>query len=121
MNLLTKEKKSGTLYVFFKFAHGVWYFAYKYGTRISVSFGDACVKSDHTKTKNGFEVFLEYYDSKKKKQSFVADVPLMKEGGSYFEVNSKEQNMHMYTVLLETDYENYLTEFFCLRGQSPFM
>nr|CAH7749093.1 unnamed protein product [Callosobruchus chinensis] len=96
---------------------GVWYFAYKYGTRISVSFGDACMRSDHTMTKTGFQVLLEYYDSKKKRHSFVADVPRMKEGGSYFEVNSEEQNMHMYTVLLETDYDNYLTEYFCLRGQ----
>nr|CAI5840323.1 unnamed protein product [Callosobruchus analis] len=46
---------------------GVWYFSYKYGSRIPVWFGNAY--------------------------------------------------MHVYTVPLETDYENYLTEFFCVRGQ----
>ncbi|VEN48016.1 unnamed protein product [Callosobruchus maculatus] len=98
---------------------GVWYFAYTYGTRISIAFGDGCMKSDHNVTEYGFDAVLDYYDQNKR-EKFVAAVPLKKEGGSYFQVTPKGQNVQLYSVLLETDYKNYLTEYFCLYGESKY-
>nr|CAH7766747.1 unnamed protein product [Callosobruchus chinensis] len=96
---------------------GVWYFAYKYGTRVSVAFGDGCMKSDHNATQNGFQAILDFYDQGKR-EKFVADVPLKKKGGSYFQVTPTGLDVQMYSVLLDTDYKNYLVEFYCLYGQS---
>nr|CAH7766746.1 unnamed protein product [Callosobruchus chinensis] len=95
---------------------GVWYFAYKYGTRVSVAFGDGCMKSDHNATQNGFQAILDFYDQGKR-EKFVADVPLKKKGGSYFQVTPTGLDVQMYSVLLDTDYKNYLVEFYCLYGQ----
>nr|CAH7766749.1 unnamed protein product [Callosobruchus chinensis] len=43
------------------------------------------MKSDHNATQNGFQAILDFYDQGKR-EKFVADVPLKKKGGSYFQV-----------------------------------
>ncbi|CAH1980175.1 unnamed protein product [Acanthoscelides obtectus] len=67
---------------------GVWYFSYRYGIKTPVSFANSCMKSDLNVTENGFEAKLEFYNNGKRK-SFVVDVPLKKEGGSYFQITPK--------------------------------
>ncbi|CAH1980176.1 unnamed protein product [Acanthoscelides obtectus] len=95
---------------------GVWYFSYRYGIKTPVSFANSCMKSDLNVTENGFEAKLEFYNNGKRK-SFVVDVPLKKEGGSYFQITPKGANVQVYAVLLDTDYENYVTEYFCMFGK----